>query len=157
MNSSNEVRSNDGGHKADEAAIRALLDLQISSWDAGDPIGYASAYMDPGDCVSFLGGHHRGREAIAASSEVPREGSLVRRLLRGAHLRYELTDLRFITPDVAVIHASCGVAKGSRLNRRNLRINTSVAVRTDNGWLLAATQNTTHRPFAEALMRRLVG
>lgn len=153
MDSSEDV--DDVGRNADEAAIRALLDRQTRSWDAGDPVGYASAYTGGGDCVSFLGGHHRGRAAIAASGEVPRAGSLLKRLLRGARLRYELTSLRFITPDVAVIHASCGVTRESRVRRRNLRTNTSVAVRTNDGWLLAATHNTTQRPFAEGLLRRL--
>ncbi len=154
MDSSEEV--DDVDRNTDEAAIFALLDRQIRSWDGGDPVGYASAYTGGGDCVSFLGGHHRGRAAIVASGEVPRAGSLLKRLLRGARLGYEVTSLRFITPDVAVIHASCGVTRESRVRRRNLRTNTSVAVRTDDGWLLAATHNTTQRPFAEALLRRLV-
>jgi uncharacterized protein (TIGR02246 family) len=149
------MESDDVGRTADEAAIRALLDRLISRWDAGDAIGYASAYTGGGDCVSFLGEHHRGRAAIAASGEVPGAGSLLKRLLRGARLRYEVTNLRFITPDVAVIHASCGVTRGSRVSQRNLRTSISVAVRTDDGWLLAATQNTTQRPLAQALMRRL--
>ncbi|WP_231980231.1 SgcJ/EcaC family oxidoreductase [Mycobacterium sp. E2497] len=156
MDNIDEPRLSGGDRAADEAAIRALLDRQISSWNAGDPVGYASAYTLGGDCVSFLGGHHRGREAIAASSEVPRAGSLFRRLLRCARLHVELTGLRFITPDVAVVHAMCSVTTGSRPTRRNRRTNTSVAVRTADGWLLAATQNTTQRPFTETLIRRLV-
>jgi hypothetical protein len=35
-------------------------------------------------------------------------------------------------------------------------MNTSIAVPTDDGWLLAASQNTTHRRFAEKLMGKLV-
>jgi uncharacterized protein (TIGR02246 family) len=154
VDSKNEF--NDAGRSADEAEIRALLDRQICSWDAGDTSGYANTYTGGGDCVSFLGGHHRGRAAIAASGEVPPAGSLLKKLLGGARLRYELTGLRFITPDVALIHANCGVTRGARVRRRNLRTSTSVAVRTDDGWLLAATQNTTQRPLAQALMRRLV-
>jgi uncharacterized protein (TIGR02246 family) len=141
---------------ADEAAIRALLDRQIQSWDAGDPIAYASAYAREGDCVSFLGSHYRGREAIAASCEVPRADSLFKRLLRGVRLNLEITHLRFLTPDVVVVHATCGATKGARPSRRNLRTNTSVAVRTADGWLLAASQNTTLRPLAERLASKLV-
>ena len=69
---------------ADEAAIRALLNRQISSWDAGDPVAYASAYTRNGDCVSFLGGHYQGRDAIAASCEVPRAGSVVQAPAQGS-------------------------------------------------------------------------
>jgi hypothetical protein len=35
-------------------------------------------------------------------------------------------------------------------------MNTSIAVLTDDGWLLAASQNTTHRRFAEKL-EKLMG
>lgn len=33
---------------ADEAAIRDLIALQISSWDAGDPNAYAQTYAPTG-------------------------------------------------------------------------------------------------------------
>ncbi len=62
--------------------------------------------------MSFLGTHYRGREAIAASYEVPRATSVFRRLLRGGGLRFQITQLRFLTPDVAIVHATGGVTKG---------------------------------------------
>jgi uncharacterized protein (TIGR02246 family) len=67
-----------------------------------------------------------------------------------------VAQMRFLTPDVALINAKGAAAKGARRrNRRNTRVNTSIAVRTDGGWLLAASQNTTHRRFAEKLMGKL--
>lgn len=138
---------------ADEAAIRDLIARQINSWNGGDPVAYADAYTLDGDCVSFLGGHQRGRDAIAASGEVPRADSLFKKLLRGAQLEFEVTHLRFLTPDVAVIHAQGGLAKPGRSpSRRNRRTNMSVAIRTTRGWLLAATSNTTQRPLAQKLL-----
>jgi uncharacterized protein (TIGR02246 family) len=146
---------------ADEAAIRDLIARQINSWNVGDPVAYTHAYAPDGDCVTFLGGHHRGRDAIAASGEVPRAGSLFKKLLRGAQLDVEVTHLRFLTPDtpdVAVIHAHGGLAKpGRRPSRRNRRTNMSVAVRTTQGWLLAATSNTTQRPLAQKLLTAIAG
>jgi uncharacterized protein (TIGR02246 family) len=143
---------------ADEAAIRRLIARQISSWDAGDPDAYARAYTPDGDCVSFLGAHYRGREAIAASCEVPPASTLFKKMLRGARLEFQITHIRFLTPDVAVIHAHGGLTKRGRSpSRRNNRTNTSVAVRTSDGWLLAATQNTTRRVLAEKVLNRLVG
>jgi uncharacterized protein (TIGR02246 family) len=138
---------------ADEAAIRDLIARQVNSWNAADPAAYAHTYTPEGDCVTFLGGHHHGRLAIAASGEAPSAGTLFVKLLRGAQLDVEITDLRFLTPDVAVIHAHGGLAKpGRRPSRRTRRINTSVAVRTEHGWLLAATHNTTRRAFAQKLL-----
>lgn len=142
--------------EADEAAIRTLIARQITSWNNADPDGYANAYTVDGDCVTFLGAHHRGRDAIASCYEVPRATSLFRKLTRGARLHFEITQLRFVTPDVAVVHATGGVAHRSRPSRRALRTNTSIAVRTDQGWLLAASQNTTRRTAMETLLNVLL-
>jgi uncharacterized protein (TIGR02246 family) len=135
--------------RADEDAIRELVDRQVMGWDAGDPEAYARVFAPDADYVTFLGSHYKGCEAIAASY-VP----LFRKLLKGSRLNIEITQLRFLTPDVALIQANAAVIKGTqrRRNRRNTRVNTSIAVRADGGWLLAASQNTTHRRFAEKLM-----
>ncbi|WP_141772818.1 SgcJ/EcaC family oxidoreductase [Mycobacterium malmoense] len=138
--------------RADEDAIRELVDRQVMAWAAGDPEAYASVFTTDADYVTFLGSHYKGREAIAASYV-----SLFKKLLKGSRLDFEITQLRFLTPDVALIHAKGAVAKGiRRSNRRNARVNTSVAVRTDGRWLFAASQNTTHRRFAEKLMRKFI-
>lgn len=141
---------------ADETAIRALIARQIDSWNAADPDGYAKAYIADGDCVSFLGAHYRGRDAIASCYEVPRATSLFRKLTRGARLHFEITQLRFLTSDVAIVHATGGIAQGSRPSHRARRTNTSIAVRTDEGWLLAASQNTTRRTATETLLNKLL-
>ena len=141
---------------ADEAAIRVLITRQIDSWNAADPDGYAKAYTVDGDCVSFLGTHYHGRDAIASCYEVPRATSLFRKLTRGARLHVEISQLRFLTSDVAVVHATGGVMKGSRPSRRSQRTNTSIAVRTDQGWFLAASQNTTRRIALELLLNKLL-
>jgi uncharacterized protein (TIGR02246 family) len=141
----------------DEAAIRELFVRQTNSWNAGDPAAYARTYTADGDCVSFLGGHYRGRAAIAASCEVPRASTLFKKFLRTARLDVEVIALRFLTPDVALIHANGGLVKpGRRHNGRNRRTNTSVAVRTEHGWLLAASHNTTQRPITEKLLSVLI-
>ena len=67
----------------------------------------------------------------------------------------EVKQLRFLTPDVALIHADA-VTKRGRRSRRPSRINTSVAVRTADGWMLAASQNTTQRRLAETLLQKLL-
>lgn len=140
-----------GDQRADEQAIRALIDQQVNAWAAGDSAAYASVFTTDADYITFLGSHHVGPDAIAASY-IP----LFRRLLKGTQLRVDITRVRFLTPDVALIHANASVARaGRRRNRRNTRVNTSVAVRADGRWQLAASQNTAHRWFAEKLMAKL--
>lgn len=140
-----------GDRRADEEAIRALVDRQVKGWAAGDPAAYASVFTADADYITFLGTHHTGRDAITASY-VP----LFRRLLKGTRLLIDITEVRFLTPDVALVHANASVSKGARWrHRRGTRVNTSVAVRTDGRWQLAASQNTTHRRVAEAVMAKL--
>jgi uncharacterized protein (TIGR02246 family) len=137
--------------RADEAAIRELINQQVKGWAAGNPEVYAAVFTSDADYVTFLGSHYTGREAIAASY-VP----LFRKLLKGSRLQIDVTRVRFLTPDVALIHANATVVKKARQrNRRNARVNTSVAVRIDGRWRLAASQNTTHRRLAEKLMATL--
>lgn len=140
-----------GDQRADEDAIRTLIDQQVNGWEAGDPEAYANVFTQDADYVTFLGTHHKGRAAIAASY-VP----LFRRLLKRTRLQIDVSSIRFLTPDVALIHAHAAVAKKlRRRGRRGTRVNTSVAVRLDGRWLLAASQNTTHRRLAETLMSKL--
>lgn len=134
----------------DEQAIRELLDRQRTAWDAGDAAGYAAVFTTDADYVTFLGTRHRGRIAIAASYLPMFTG-----LLKGSRLVTEIIELRFLTPDVIPVITDAAVLRRSR-TRGTARINTSVAVRTDSGWLLASSQNTTRRRVAERLMRTLV-
>ena len=73
-------------------------------------------------------------------------------------------ELRFLMPDVALVQAKGAVVKGGRhkplgapgaRRRRNTRVNTTIAVQTDSRWLLAASQNTTHRRVADKLLGTL--
>ncbi|OBB98642.1 SgcJ/EcaC family oxidoreductase [Mycobacterium sp. 852002-40037_SCH5390672] len=140
-----------GDQRADEAAIRALIDRQVRGWAAGDPAVYAGVFTADADYITFLGSHHKGCDAIAASY-VP----LFRKLLKGTQLRIDITQVRFLTVDVALVHANASVVRAARRrNKGNARVNTSVAVRTDGRWRLAASQNTTHRRLAEKLMTKL--
>jgi uncharacterized protein (TIGR02246 family) len=142
-----------GERRADEDAVRDLVDRQIMAWAAGDPEAYASVFTPDWDYVTFLGSHYKGRDAIAASY-----APLFKKLLKGSRPDFEITQLRFLTPDMAIIHAKGAVAKRTRRRyRRNTRVNTTIAVRTDRRWLIAASQNTTHRRLAEKLMNKLAG
>jgi 2-polyprenyl-6-methoxyphenol hydroxylase-like FAD-dependent oxidoreductase len=55
--------------------------------------------------------------------------------------RTEITRLRYLTPDVALIQARAVITGWLRCGTRR---NTTVAVRTDDGWLLAFSQNTAY-------------
>jgi uncharacterized protein (TIGR02246 family) len=144
----------DDERRRDEDAIRELIDRQVMGWAAGNAEEYANVFTTDADYVTFLGSHHKGRGAIAASY-----APLFKRLLKGSRLEFDIAQLRFLTPDVALVHAKGAVVKGRgrRRPRRNVRVNTTIAVRTDGRWLLAASQNTTHRRLAERLLGLAAG
>lgn len=136
---------------ADEATIRELHNRQVMGWDAGDLDTYASVFAPDADYVTFLGSHHRGRDAIAAAY-----APLFSKLLKGSRLHIDVARLRFVTPDVAIIHTNATVTKKARRRRRrHKRINTTIAVRTGGRWMLAASQTTTRRRLIEKLMYSL--
>ena len=97
---------------SDEAAIRELLTRQVAGWDAGDAEAYASVFTPDADYVTFLGSHYQGRDAITASY-IP----LFAKLLKGSQLKADITQLRFLTPDVALIHSKAAVVRGGRRRR----------------------------------------
>jgi len=127
---------------ADEDAIRELLDRQVMGWDAGDPEAYASVFTADADYVTFLGSHYKGREAIAASY-VP----LFKKLLKGSRAWIQKSPTAVSDAHVALIQANAAVSKGARRrNRRNTRVNTSIAVRTDDPRGLAAVGSSRSHP-----------
>ncbi len=133
---------------ADEDAICGLIDRQVKAWEASDPVAYAGVFSPDADYVTYSGGHHAGRAAIAGSYV-----KLFRTILRDSRLNLDNIRLRFIAPDVALVHSQYTVVKGRR--RLNSGVNTTVAVHTDEGWLFAASQNTKHRRLAERFLRML--
>ncbi|BBX06853.1 FAD-dependent oxidoreductase [Mycolicibacterium aichiense] len=83
--------------------------------------------------------------ATSHSSVTGTDEQAIRALVdRQAHRRRastHITRLRYLTPDVALIQARTAITGPIR---RRTRRNTSVAVRTGDGWLLAFSQNTAH-------------
>ncbi|WP_330233412.1 SgcJ/EcaC family oxidoreductase [Nocardia sp. NBC_00508] len=136
--------------RTDEDAIRQLLTQQAEAWNHGDAEAFAEVFTEDADYVTWVGSHFKGRAAIATSHM-----SLFEKYLKGTRLDGEITQLRFLTPDVAVIHSKGAVLKGKqRRTRRNTKMQTTVAVRQDGRWLLAAFQNTKYHWLMETIAAR---
>ncbi|MFE3001218.1 SgcJ/EcaC family oxidoreductase [Nocardia sp. NPDC059246] len=122
----------------DETTVRALFDRSNQAWADGDAAAYAQVFTPDADYVTWFGARLRGREAIRASHE-----PLFAKYMKGTRLDGEITGLRFVTPDVAVVHGRGAVVKGKRRrNRFNTKANVYVAVRRDGEWGFAAFHNT---------------
>lgn len=123
---------------AEEAAVRGLYQQFMDAWNRGSGADLAAVFTPDGDLVGFDGTHLKGRQVIASHNQ-----RLFDKWLRGTRLVGQVTDLRFLGPDVAVMHAVGGtIMRGKHApSPERDSIQTLVATRTDGAWHLAAFQN----------------
>ena len=128
---------------ADEAAVRDLYQQLMDGWNRGSGEAFAAAFTEDGDLVAFDGTRFKGREEIA-----PFHQELFDKWLKGSRLVGKVKDVRFVSPDVALMHAvGSTVMRGkSEPSPERDSIQTLIAIRQDGEWRLAAFQNTRVRP-----------
>ena len=137
-------RGETAANTTDETAVRALYQELMDGWNRGSGDAFATAFTEDGDLVAFDGTHFEGREEIA-----PFHQQLFDKWLKGTRLVGEVKNVRFLSPDVAVMHAvGSTVMRGkSEPSPERDSIQTLVATRQDGEWRLAAFQNTRVRPM----------
>jgi uncharacterized protein (TIGR02246 family) len=136
-----EAAANDS---ADEAAVRALYQQLMDGWNQGSGDAFAAVFTEDGDLIGFDGTHFKGRQEIA-----PFHQRLFDKWLKGSRLVGEVKDVRFLSPDVALMHAVGGTVlrgKSEPVPERD-SIQTLVTTRQDGEWRLAAFQNTRLHPM----------
>ncbi len=124
----------------DEAAIRILLEQLIDGWNKGSGGAFAALFEEDGDQVAFDGTHLKGRHHIANFHQL-----LFDKFLKGSRLVGKVTSVRFLTPDVAVMHAVGGTIMAGQTDIEPERnsVQTFVVKKDDIGkWWIAAFQNT---------------
>jgi uncharacterized protein (TIGR02246 family) len=129
---------------ADERAIRALHGRVLDAWGAGDGEAFAAPFSDDALFIGFDGSLMRGREQIASTHQ-----EVFDRWMKGTRLVEERTEVRFVGPDVAIVHALGGTVMRSKSEPTPERdsIQTLVAVRDAGGWSFVSFQNTRIRPI----------
>jgi uncharacterized protein (TIGR02246 family) len=135
-------------HSADEAALRALYQQVMDGWNQGSGDAFAAVFTEDGDLVGFDGTHFKGREEIA-----PFHQQLFDKWLKGSRLVGQVKDVRFLSPDVALMHAVGGTVMRGKTDPVPERdsIQTLVATRQDGEWRLAAFQNTRLHPVGRGV------
>jgi uncharacterized protein (TIGR02246 family) len=124
---------------ADEAAIRALYQQLMDGWNAGSGDAFASSFEEDGDLVGFDGTHLKGRQEIALFHQ-----HLFDMFLKGSRLVGKVRSVRFLTSDVAVMHAVGGtvLAGQTDLEPERNSVQTLVTIKRNGKWNIAAFQNT---------------
>jgi uncharacterized protein (TIGR02246 family) len=128
----------------DERAVRALLARLVDAWARGDAEAYADCFTEDSDYVTFNGIHLRGREE---NREI--HAALFRGVLKNTKIDAPVTDLAFLSPEVAVVHTA-GSARGKSLQ-------TFVIMKRDRQWRIRAFQNTRVRRFSVWVTRQFTG
>src|SRR5262245_49068306 len=107
----------------------------------------AALFTEDGDLVAFDGMHFKGRKEIA-----PFHQRLFDTYLKGTRLVGKVSDVRFLSSDVAVSHTVGGtIMRGkSAASPERDSIQTLVAVRHRGDWRFAAFQNTRVRPMGRS-------
>jgi uncharacterized protein (TIGR02246 family) len=120
-----------------EQIADVIRDLAVA-WNRGDARAFAELFTEDADYVDVTGHHSRGRKEIEQLHAMLFNGPL-----RGSHLEYEPgVIMRGVTPDVVIVVAR-GSSTAPRIANAGQRrsINSSVFVRLDGHWRIAALQN----------------
>jgi uncharacterized protein (TIGR02246 family) len=153
---------------ADEAAVRAIYQQMMDAWNQGSGKAFAAVFTEDGDLIGFDGTRFRGRQEIA-----PFHQRLFDTYLKGTRLVGHVTSVRFLSPDVALMHAFGGTvkervpARSGRAGEKLMRgksapaperdsIMTLVVTKTGGEWRLAAFQNTRLRPIGRNVAGTLI-
>jgi uncharacterized protein (TIGR02246 family) len=126
-------------HTADIAAIeRVIADIE-AGFNRNDPERSVAHFAHNASAVSVGGVQVSGREALLEANRAGLAGPL-----RDQHARYELADVTFLRPDVAVAHkrAWATTPDGEPIDVGHAMIALYVFVREDGRWWVAARQNT---------------
>lgn len=131
---------------SDRSAVLAALDRVRAAWDAGDATALAAEFTDDASYVIFVGLHYLGRDAIRRS-HLP----VFEKWQRGSRMSMRVLDLRFPTPDVAVVLTEGGI--GTRARIPHDKVQTFVMVRDGDVWRCTAFQNTKKQRLFMAVNR----
>jgi uncharacterized protein (TIGR02246 family) len=123
----------------DEQAVRDLFRELLEAWGRGDGPAYGALFTEDADYVAFDGSNRRGSQAIASEHQ-----QLFDTWLKGTRLVEQIDSLRFLGPDVALVHATGGTIFPGQRDERGRRpsIQTLVAVKRGDAWRFTAFHNT---------------
>ena len=142
-----EIHGIDRGQRQTDAdALRGLYIGMMDGWNRGSGEAFAAPFDDEADFVAFDGTRFRRRDELVRFHD-----PLFKTHLKGTRLVGDVTDVRFLGPDVAVVHARGGTIMRGRStpSRERDSLQTLVAVKRADGWRFVAFQNTRVRPIGQ--------
>ena len=122
--------------KADETAIRALVQKWADTWGKGDRDAYAALFTQDADYVTFAGTLYQGHKGISRAYQ--------QLFQKGSRLQLEVKSIRFLSSDIARVHLMGGVvaAGQSKLAPEGNSLGTAIFLKQDGEWRITASHVT---------------
>lgn len=135
----NTVLSQTDAQRAeDEKQIRQVVENVFAAWKAGDGIKYADNFTDDVDYTVWNGMQLKGREANIKGHQ-----QIFDTFYKGTEVRSEITKMRFLTEDVAVVHLKGRLYKDDEIYPNVPPVVPLMILKKENGiWRIAVFQNT---------------
>ncbi|UGT40927.1 SgcJ/EcaC family oxidoreductase [Nocardia yamanashiensis] len=126
-------------HEADIAAIRQIITNVETGYNTNDPELMTADFTANAGVVNAVGTLMTGYDALLAANTAGLAG-----FLKDEYVRYDIQDLTFLRPDVAIAHkvARATTPTGELIDRDPAMIALYVLVKQDGRWYTAARQNT---------------
>jgi uncharacterized protein (TIGR02246 family) len=133
-------------HVRDAAAIEQVIADVQSGFNTNDPELSVRHFLANASAVNVVGVQLTGWDALLDANRVGLAGAL-----RDEHARYEVNDIVFLRPDVAIAHKRAWATDpdGEPIDVDHTMVALYVFVREAGRWWIAARQNTLV-PAAEA-------
>lgn len=127
------------GHEDDIAAIALVVADIETGFNANDPDLSVAHFIQNASAVTATGVQLTGREALLDANRRGLAGPL-----RDEHAHYELSDVVFLRPDVAIAHKHAWAtdADGQLVDLGHAMVALYVLVKEGGRWWVAARQNT---------------
>jgi uncharacterized protein (TIGR02246 family) len=124
------------------ASVKAVVSALAESWNRHDMTAYAAAFSENADFVNVIGMHWRGRQEIGV-----KHAEVHRTIFRNSTLQIVEQSVRFLSPGIAVAHASWQMKGAEGLPGWNVPetrrgIMTCILVKEADRWLITAAHNT---------------
>ncbi len=129
---------NDSAKTADETAIRANIGQMSNGWNAKSGEQFAKPFAEDADYVVINGMRIKTRRVIAKGHQ-----DIFDTIYKNSNLMLTVDSIRFLKPDVAVVHVSglLKISEADSARTRNVKI-TLVMTKNNDQWEIAAFQNT---------------
>ncbi|PXX57875.1 uncharacterized protein (TIGR02246 family) [Nocardia tenerifensis] len=126
-------------HSADIAAIEKIIGNVETAYNTNDAALMTADFTANAMVVNAVGALTTGRDALLEANRHGLAG-----FLKDEYVRYEITDITFLRPDVAFAHKVAGAttADGELIDIDHAMIALYVLVKEDGRWWTAARQNT---------------